>query len=141
MKGWIFFTWQWISRRVGIDIEEARVTLERFKKGACPLLWSSSGDAACSHVRRNGEIHFGRARRASLVHDLDKGRLVDREIQAFVELLLFADGRGHPAVIIVAGIDDRVVRQREEFLPDRVEERLRGAALKIGAAVAPNEQC
>jgi hypothetical protein len=78
----------------------------------------SSGDPACSHVSRNGEIHFRRGRRSSLVHDFDKGTLVDREVQAFVELLLFADGRGHPAVIIVAGIDNRVVWQREEFLSD-----------------------
>ena len=58
---------------------------------------------------------FCRPRHCPAIHDLDKCIPVGRKVQLFVELLFLADSGGHPAVIIVTGIDNRVIRQHKSF--------------------------
>src|SRR6186713_3001760 len=43
-------------------------------------------------------------------------------------------------MIVVAGIDDRLVRQRKELLAYRIKELFRRAALEIRPAVAADEE-
>lgn len=82
---------------------------------------SQSYHPACPHVGGNGDIYFCRTGSSSPIHHLDEGSFIDREVQAFVELLLLPDCGRHPALIIVPGIDNRIVRQREQFRPNRIE--------------------
>ena len=103
-------------------------------------LFSWFNRPACPHVGGNGDIHFCRSGRFSPIHRLDEGFFVDRKVQAFVELLLLPDRGRHSALVIVPGIDDRVVRQGEQFLANRVEQFLCGAALQIGSPIAADEQ-
>jgi hypothetical protein len=95
---------------------------------------------ACPHVGGKRDIDLGRPRLVPVVHEVDEGLLIDRQVQAFIPPALLADGGGDSAMIIVAGIYDRVIRQRKKLLANRVEQLFRGAALQIRAAVASNEQ-
>ncbi len=54
--------------------------------------------------------------------------------------LLFADARYREAAIVVPGIDEAIIRQREDLRAHRVKQAVGVAALEIGAPAAADEE-
>ena len=71
---------------------------------------------AARKVGRNGDIHLLWPRQGEAVHDCDE--LVDRlaAAEAWIALPFLTDAADAPLLIIVAGVDQRVVRQGEDLV-------------------------
>mmetsp|Transcript_7540 Transcript_7540/g.23428 ORF Transcript_7540/g.23428 Transcript_7540/m.23428 type:complete len:221 (-) Transcript_7540:598-1260(-) len=80
-----------------------------------------------------GELELG--------HNVNKLGLSLLHAEARVVLLLTPDGRVEAPLVVVARVDHRLIRQREELVVDRVVEALARALLEVGAPAASNEEC
>lgn len=69
-----------------------------------------SSDSAGALVGGYGDVDFGGTRLVAFAHHLDEGILIDREIQPLVEAFFLTDRGGNSPVIVVARIDQGVVR-------------------------------
>jgi len=123
----------------GSDVGLSRVSdHDRSPGGRCGRL--AAFGLASAHVcgHRNGHL-FG-MRQAEVGHVTDEILFASRAADAGVVLLFFADGaRGAPQVVM-SGIDDAVVGEREELLSNRAEQQVCVALLKVGASCAAHEQ-
>ena len=95
---------------------------------------------AAFQVRRHRDLHQLRMRQAEVVHVADEIALADRLAEPRVVELLLADAGGGEAAVVVAGIEQALVRQREDLSAHRAEQRARVALLEVGAAAAADQQ-
>src|SRR5438094_3455355 len=73
-------------------------------------------------------------------HVADEVFLADRLGKARVVELLLAHARQREAAIVVAGVDQALIGEREDLAAHRAVERARIAVLEVGAAAAANEK-
>ena len=91
------------------------------------------------HVGGHRDIHHLRVGQIQVVHQRDI--FVDRlHLKARIERLLLADGGDGVALVVVRGIDQRLVGQLQQPAEDRLVLRARIAVLEIGAAGAADQQ-
>ena len=92
-------------------------------------------------VRGDSLVDHPRLRQIQRPHEFrELCRALPPEPEPRILELLFADRRTRHPPVVVRGVHERVVRQREEPVSDRSEEPLGGAALEVGAAAAADEQ-
>src|SRR5204862_2758710 len=89
------------------------------------LLWTPALE-----IGGNRGVHLLGMRQAKVGHVADEVRLADRFGQARVVELLLADAGDGEAAVIVAGIDEAVVGEREDLLAHGAKQRARVAALE-----------
>ncbi len=87
-----------------------------------------------SEVRRNGDVDLLRVGQSKVIHVPDEVALAPVATKARVVAFLLRDGRDATTVVVVRGIEQAFVRQRENLLVDRLVEAVRVALLKVGAA-------
>ena len=92
------------------------------------------------HVGRDGDVHLLRMGQAEVLHVADEVLLADRLPEARVVQLLLADAGDGQAAVVMPGIDQAALRQREDLLAHRAEQRARVAILEVGAAAAADEE-
>src|SRR5690348_15054639 len=97
-------------------------------------------DLAASTVGGDGDVHPFRPWQVEPVHDRDELVEAPAAAEARVARFLLPDGADSALLIVVAGIDERVVRQRKDLLLDRTVERRGVAILEVGAAAAVDHQ-
>ena len=94
---------------------------------------------ALPHVGGHRHIHHLRVGQVEAVHQ--RHIVVDRfHLQARIERLLLADSGDRVALVVVRRKHQRVVRQPQQLVEDRVVLRARIAVLEIGAAGAADQQ-
>ncbi|MCY1301398.1 hypothetical protein D9M70_510090 [compost metagenome] len=90
-------------------------------------------------VGRHRHIHHLRVRQLEVVHQVDI--FVDGfHPETWIEVLLFADGRNRVALVVVRRVDERLVRQLQELVEDRVILLARVAVLEIRAPGAADQE-
>src|SRR5690606_34872026 len=95
---------------------------------------------AAGAVAGYGVVDKLRVGEAELGHQFLEGRKALLATQARVARLFLGD-RGHAALLVVmAGIHQRVIGQREQLAAHAVVERARVAVLEVGAAAALDQQ-
>ena len=90
-------------------------------------------------IRRHGHIHHLRIGQIEIIHDV---RVLVRGgyLQARLVRLLFPDRADRVALIVVAGIDERVVGQLQKLVEQRVISVPWIAVLEVRPARAADEQ-
>ena len=95
---------------------------------------------AALEIRRHGDVHLLRMRQAEVGHVADEVVLADRLGKPRVVELLLADAGDGEAAVVVAGIDQAAIGQREDLAAHRAVQRARVALLEIGAPAAADEE-
>ena len=94
---------------------------------------------ALAQVGGNGHVHHLGVGQVELAHQLDV--LVDRlHLQAGVVALLLADGGDRVALVVVGGIDQRLLGQLQQLAEQGLVLRPGAAVLEVGAAGAADQQ-
>ena len=106
-------------------------------------VWIQGGDLLRSpafQVRGQRHVHLLRVRESEMRHVANEVFLADRLGKAGVVELFLAHARHREAAIVMAGIDQALLGEREDLAAHRAVERARIAVLEVGAAAAADEK-